>query len=240
MSEGGYLPWKRQTIDTRRGPAANFDVLHSPLPSPPKGQHWIQDPYTKEWRVVPKDSNEKIIEAEHMVEATVVEVVDNVNDVDVDDRKDNDTEQKPSHVANEKNAAKVEVTESLILPEAQIVHLARTQPNTYLEHWIQDDVDTFAGICLRYKLTPTELRRANFGFSGTNLKLAPNPLRIPQTLHTAQAAARLQIEAQLPQNLRRRLIKACPKLTRSEAQCYMDLNDGNLSKAIQQAREDGF
>ncbi|KAL3905334.1 MAG: hypothetical protein SGARI_004511, partial [Bacillariaceae sp.] len=47
----------------------------------------------------------------------------------------------------------------------------------YLEHLVQP-TDTFEGICVRYKLTPSELRRANH-FSGSNLQLAPNPLKIP-------------------------------------------------------------
>ena len=50
-----------------------------------------------------------------------------------------------------------------------------------VEHWIQPS-DTFQGICLLYGVTSTQLRRANYGFSGTNLSLAPNPLRIPNPL----------------------------------------------------------
>jgi hypothetical protein len=134
---------------------------------------------------------------------------------------------------------------STVVPTAATADPSRsastaTTTTTYLEHWIQDDVDTFAGICLRYKLTPRELRKANFGFSGTNLKLVPNPLRIPQTTHTRQVAAQLQQEALAPHNLVRKLIKSCPKLSRTEAHCYMDLNDGDLTRAIRQAKEDGF
>ena len=39
--------------------------------------------------------------------------------------------------------------------------------------------DTFVDVCLKYRLTPTELRKANNGFSGTNLKKVPDPLKIP-------------------------------------------------------------
>jgi hypothetical protein len=49
----------------------------------------------------------------------------------------------------------------------------------FFQHDIQTS-DTFAGICLRYKISPAELRRENGGFSGTNLFLAPNPLKIPK------------------------------------------------------------
>eukprot|EP00980_Cylindrotheca_fusiformis_P017142 scaffold5276_cov134-Cylindrotheca_fusiformis.AAC.9 len=57
----------------------------------------------------------------------------------------------------------------------------------YIEHDVQSS-DTFTGICLRYKISPAELRKANGGFSGTNLFLAPNPLKIPKR-ETEQGAA---------------------------------------------------
>ena len=48
---------------------------------------------------------------------------------------------------------------------------------SYLEHLVLPE-DTFHGICLRYHISTTELRRANC-FSGSNLALAPTKLRIP-------------------------------------------------------------
>lgn len=54
-----------------------------------------------------------------------------------------------------------------------------TQHKEFLKHEIKTS-DTFTGICLRYKISPAELRKANGGFSGTNLFLAPNPLKIPK------------------------------------------------------------
>ena len=44
-------------------------------------------------------------------------------------------------------------------------------------HKVQE-TDTFQGLCLKYKVTPVELRRAN-KMMGTNLKLAPEKLVIP-------------------------------------------------------------
>jgi hypothetical protein len=48
----------------------------------------------------------------------------------------------------------------------------------FIEHTVLPS-DTFQGICLKYKIGALELRRAN-GFSGTNLLLAPNRLKIPR------------------------------------------------------------
>ena len=60
--------------------------------------------------------------------------------------------------------------------------------------------DTFAGICVRYKLSPLALRRANGGFSGSNLSLAPAVLHIPveqdsgvTPQDTTSAAYKLQV-----------------------------------------------
>jgi len=58
----------------------------------------------------------------------------------------------------------------------------------HVEHIVQPS-DTFQGICLRYKITPTQLRQANGGFSGTNLFLAPNPLKIPNLNNTSSSTA---------------------------------------------------
>mmetsp|Transcript_17709 Transcript_17709/g.33338 ORF Transcript_17709/g.33338 Transcript_17709/m.33338 type:complete len:627 (-) Transcript_17709:79-1959(-) len=54
------------------------------------------------------------------------------------------------------------------------------QPQQYQPHVVLPD-DTWQGICLRYKITPLQLRRANGGFSGTQLTLAPPVLKIPVT-----------------------------------------------------------
>jgi LysM repeat protein len=116
----------------------------------------------------------------------------------------------------------------------------------YLEHIVQES-DTFEGICLRYKLTPSELRRAN-GFSGSNLQLAPNPLKIPTaniTATNAEAVALGSDDGALPRALTTEqviqvLIKDCPGLSRTEANAYLELNDWEISEALKNAKEDGF
>lgn len=60
----------------------------------------------------------------------------------------------------------------------EITPKPRLEDPNYFEHEIQPS-DTFTGICLRYKVSAAQLRKANGGFSGTNLFLAPNPLKIP-------------------------------------------------------------
>ena len=47
----------------------------------------------------------------------------------------------------------------------------------YVLHTIQPS-DTFAGLCLKYRISAMKLRRAN-KFSGSNLRLAPATLVIP-------------------------------------------------------------
>jgi hypothetical protein len=117
------------------------------------------------------------------------------------------------------------------------------------QHSIQS-TDTFVGICLKYKITPKDLRRANGGFSGTNLGLAPNPLVIPHgkqkhgVVETTNSSTNK--EPTRPQKVRQ-LKNACSthsrgssSLSEKEATCYLELNDWNLEQALQNARQDGF
>ena len=108
----------------------------------------------------------------------------------------------------------------------------------YFEHQVQS-MDTFAGICLKYKLTPTELRQANC-FSGSNLLLAPNPLRIPKRQRTAVAKPATQIGPKpTPIEKVSQLLLKYPNMTKPEARCYLELNDWNMKEAIANIEEDG-
>ena len=117
-----------------------------------------------------------------------------------------------------------------------------TEP-TYVEHLVSG-ADTFQGICIRYKITPTELRQANGGFSGTNLLLAPNPLRIPRNKEGGKVVVATRVDdteiQSTPQYMIEKLLKTCPDLSRSEARCYLELNDWNLKEALCNASDDGF
>ncbi|CAJ1938968.1 unnamed protein product [Cylindrotheca closterium] len=116
---------------------------------------------------------------------------------------------------------------------------SKEQPPAFIEHEVTK-TDTFAGICLRYKITPTELRQANGGFSGTNLFLAPQPLRIPNTKGQCQMAKAVPVGTQTRSQKMNRLMSGCRGISSSEAKCYLELNDWNLEEAIVNAKEDGF
>lgn len=210
----------RQEIDTRRGPPGNYSHLQRPLPNPPRGQYWRRDAATNnEWIL---EDDEEDHENNNLV------IVDDGQVVVVDDTNMNGM--------------------GLLLGDDDII-----------EHLVDEKHDTFEGLCLRYKISPTELRQANGGFSGTNLKLAPNPLRIMIST-TRNHRARLLVNAPMEETTtttttttdddqqsssttarQMSQIKiTCPRLSNSEARCYLQLNDGNLDEAIANAREDGF
>lgn len=100
--------------------------------------------------------------------------------------------------------------------------------------------DTFQGICLKYKITPTELRQANGGFSGSNLLLAPNPLRIPQNHVVVKASEVTPVGLESHDSMLRKLCQACPGLSTKEAKCYLELNDWDWKESLANAKDDGF
>jgi hypothetical protein len=108
----------------------------------------------------------------------------------------------------------------------------------YVEHYITPS-DTFQGICLRYKITPMELRRANF-FTGENLKLVPNPLKIPRRDVIAERVITNGPRSMTQSELTGVLLKECQGMKRTEATAYLMLSDWDLAEALENAREDGF
>lgn len=120
------------------------------------------------------------------------------------------------------------------LLEAEITVLGpatELTPPALLEHSIQPS-DTLVGLCLKYGVTTTQIRRANFGFSGNNLSLAPNPLRIP---NIQRAVPETQNRDKL---LKSFLLVFRDELTKTEAKCYLMLNDWDLNRAIENAQKD--
>jgi len=112
----------------------------------------------------------------------------------------------------------------------------------FVEHYIMPS-DTFQGICIRYKIKPLELRRANGGFTGENLNLVPNPLKIPcRDFVTSAVAQEVEDCAQpLTQGqVVKVLLKECRGMSQSEARAYLMLNDWDLAEALENAHEDGF
>jgi len=91
--------------------------------------------------------------------------------------------------------------------------------------------DTFQGICLRYKVKPTELRRAN-RFSGTNLRLAPQVLVIPVDPSSVMPP-KVTPDTKMVQ-----ISAACPSLSRKEIRAYLELNDWNVKDTISNIKDD--
>lgn len=116
----------------------------------------------------------------------------------------------------------------------------------FVEHLVQP-TDTFEGVCLRYKVSPTELRQAN-EFTGSNLYMAPNPLKIPRratAVTSANATLISEGNGVVPRALTtdqvvRILLKKCPTMSKSEATAYLELNEWGIADAIANAQEDGF
>lgn len=105
----------------------------------------------------------------------------------------------------------------------------------YLKHTVQADTDTLQGLCLKYKINATQLRQANGGFSGDNLRLAPSVLYIPLNDRHLKKPS-LSKEGKV-HSLLAEFSKQAP-LSSPEAQAYLEMNDGDLSAAKKMARED--
>lgn len=98
--------------------------------------------------------------------------------------------------------------------------------------------DTFQGICLRYKITPTELRRAN-RMLGNNLKLAPEKLVIPTNeKNQGLSAVDLTKEEKIAALFSKVRLSVRTKLSSSEARAYLEISDWDLNAALQDVNED--
>lgn len=118
----------------------------------------------------------------------------------------------------------------------------------FLEHWTSD-FDSLPGVCLQYGITPTQLRRANYGFSGNNLCLAPNPLKIPNVRKATPMAAPMKEHTKgcekvvVDMDDRDKQLAAMRLLfhgvlAETEIKCYLALNDWHILKAISNAQAD--
>ncbi|KAG7369087.1 hypothetical protein IV203_031830 [Nitzschia inconspicua] len=111
---------------------------------------------------------------------------------------------------------------------SSVAATAGTMANVpFFEHILQE-TDTFEGLCIRYQVTPTELRRAN-DFTGNNLRLAPSPLRIPNRnliRHTDAQARTVGASDNYPLPLTtdqvvHLLLNECSGLSKNEANAYL-------------------
>ena len=234
MSEGGIYPWKVQRIELprsggRAGVVTSYANLKEPLPSPPKGQTWVQDVQTREWKVVP---------------ALAVE----------QDDSSPPAMARPADANDDGDDATIALPTTAVAVEAipVIVEATATSEGGVRYHDVLP-TDTFQGICLRYKVTPTELRRANkmiamAASSTTSLKLAPKKLIIPandrnkelflgggSSSNAAKCPTREEKIATLIYKVSRITQN---KLTYSEAVAYLELAEGDVTLAIENVYTD--
>mmetsp|Transcript_597 Transcript_597/g.663 ORF Transcript_597/g.663 Transcript_597/m.663 type:complete len:219 (-) Transcript_597:168-824(-) len=107
----------------------------------------------------------------------------------------------------------------------------------YVSHQIEPS-DTFQGICIKYGVSALTLRRLN-KFSGSNLILAPAILTVPLKRHVGGSSTIVTKDTQISQFLNAfRCHEISKSLGRKEAIAYLDMHDGNLEAAIQDAKED--
>jgi len=193
------------------GTCSTYATLSNPLPDPPKGQTWIQNDETKEWQLVPV-ANATVCATE------VIGAVD--RGVITDDSAGEEEEVRATAVAMAYPTKKTSSSSSSI-------RYHELQPT-----------DTFQGICLRYKVTPTELRRANGIHSGTSLKLAPAKLIIPANGKKVVKKREGTNEEKIAALYARVRMGVRVELSSSEARAYLDLADWDLDKAVADVKED--
>jgi hypothetical protein len=216
MAEGGQFPWKRQTIDSSRGPAAEYSSLRKPLPAPPKGVEWNYNSETKEWRLVRTDDADKSKYSLRMSSTWNPHTA----------REQSSIVPVPKHPSNSENAITME--------HSNATKDAPVENKDYVVHTVLP-TDTLAGLCLRYKTKPTLLRQVN-KFSGSNLLLAPSKLIIPLDGKDI-STVKIQ-DTSCPEYKLHALVAEYPHLRRTEAKAYLEMNDWNLEESIQSVRED--
>lgn len=214
MSEGGIFPWKLQKIKQPKNGlpgTCGYTDLSKPLPDPPKDQMWVQDEDTKEWNLVPvADTSSDAVAVARLVDTT------------------------DAAAASELELACTAIPVA-VMPATAI------KPNTTAAGIRYHEVlptDTFQGICLRHKVTPMELRRAN-KMLGSNLKLAPSKLVIPTNNRNENMNKRSPTKEEKIVSLLSKVSRITEnKLSYSEARAYLDIADWDIDCAIENVNED--
>ncbi|KAL7473064.1 hypothetical protein ACHAXS_013440 [Conticribra weissflogii] len=281
MSEGGIYPWKLQKIQPPpnggRPATCRYSDLKNPLPPPPKGLVWVQVPDastgSKEWKLVP------------VAEATpAADSLDERNSIQDDHESSAVPIAAARPVANASNprdttavaTASVASGEAFVaVPVINIGQFSnddnpREEDDTYENgiHYHQvTNSDTLQGLCLKYKISALDLRRANKFVGQINLRyLVGERIVIPPskdgkqrnndqtgngTMTKEEKIASLLTQYQCKvssigkqQNSRNYDVngsnsKLRPEpLSHSEARAYLELNDWSLNKARENVWED--
>jgi LysM repeat protein len=209
MADGGNFPWKRQVIDSSRGPTADFSCLRKPLPKPLAGVKWEKDGSSNEWKIVP-DDNEK---GKDGGKAT------------------------GSNTAFRTTATRKATKFALREKERDADKIQDLVENVDFVYHTVLPSDTFAGLCLRYGVSATKLRQAN-RFSGTNLLLAPSKLIIPISLGSELKSCFQFQDTESPEFKLQTMLHDFPHLSALERKAYLELNDWNLIEARKNAADD--
>jgi len=204
------LALKRQKIKPPRNGrigSCTYDDVTKPLPTPPDGQMWAKEELN--WKLIPCSTAEP---ATAHVMATSIHAP-----------------------GSEAYANREEVAEAVPvdLNSPQKKNAAPSN-NTALYHEVRP-TDTFPGICLRYKVTPTELRRANHLLSN-NLSLI-DKLVIPLITQKKEAVDQVPSKEKLAVTLVTR-VSGVAQLTYTEARAYLELSDWDMDGAVSHVRED--
>jgi len=106
----------------------------------------------------------------------------------------------------------------------------------YVEHIVLP-TDTLQGVCLAYKVSASNLRRANH-FSGNSLHSAPKKLLIPLSKQALRTGF-IRVQDTDTKEYKLSYFQAeYPDITTTEARAYLELADWDLKDALQSAKED--
>jgi len=106
----------------------------------------------------------------------------------------------------------------------------------YIEHIVLP-TDTLQGICIAYKVSASNLRRANH-FTGHSLHSAPKKLLIPLSKQALRTGF-IRVQDTDTKEYKLHYFQAeCPDISLTEAKAYLELSDWDMKDAIQSARED--
>ena len=226
MSEGGMLAWKHQRIrqpKNGRLSHTNYTDISKPLPDPPKGMIWVQEE-TREWKLM-----------------SVTTATSNVDDEVALAQPTTHADGDGACVGDDNNNA---VT---AIPVAEVEASLNNNTPTIIDNGIQYHevlpTDTFQGLCLRYKLTPTELRQANRMLSN-NLKLAPSypKLLIPSNNKNEKKSkssnSSTTQEEKIISLISKVQLRTKNKLSYSEARAYLDMCSWNVNEAMDSVKDD--
>lgn len=212
-------PWKQQKIRQPKNgilSQINYSDIKGPLPPPPRGQEWVKDESTREWKLLSV--------------ATVT--------------YDGDIVAEAHPTADDASNADLVCT-AVPIRETEGTSTSNNNTSTVISGVRYHEVlptDTFQGICLRYKVTPTELRQAN-RLMGNNLKLGPAKLVIPSNDKNKNEELDLDSQRSTKEEKIASLISKVThitkgKITYSEAKSYLEIADWEVEEAVDAVKED--